>query len=297
MLRLFFYLLAAALVWHVAAVSSHGQLVQVGPGYVKAPFVRVYWYPDGSSYVRAPFVSIYSGGHYYPHGYHSDGGHDVDQFGSMDWRSLNQAIREWRSKLDANLLQNPSGDFWKTSLKTAEIATLVSADWEGPPNEEARQQLRAIYDTFEKVASSPEVNGVAGLQSFQMLRAALREYSTPAEPRARGQLAVAAHDLSRSLKRFETGPAWQQYLLLAPGMVLAKEKLEAGDSEQSIGELTRAAEIYDSVRDDGQYRIIAELPAFSMTRNFLAAYLQQLQASPSSSPQPAPREELPQPRS
>src|SRR5256885_21872 len=105
MLRLFFYVLAAALVWHVAAVSSHGQLVQVGPGYVKAPFVRVYSNPDGSSYVRAPFVSIYSGGHYYPHGYYSDGGRDADQFGSMDWRLLNQAIREWRSKLDANLSQ------------------------------------------------------------------------------------------------------------------------------------------------------------------------------------------------
>ncbi len=38
--------------------EAYAQLVQVGPGFVRAPFVRIYTAPDGSSHIRAPFVAI-----------------------------------------------------------------------------------------------------------------------------------------------------------------------------------------------------------------------------------------------
>ncbi len=45
--------------WH-ASPEAAAQMVQVRPGYVKAPFVEIVTHPDGSSHVRAPFVSVHS---------------------------------------------------------------------------------------------------------------------------------------------------------------------------------------------------------------------------------------------
>ena len=42
MTRTLLRLTAAAVLWQFAAAIADAQLVQVGPGYVKAPFVRVY---------------------------------------------------------------------------------------------------------------------------------------------------------------------------------------------------------------------------------------------------------------
>src|SRR5438552_1812968 len=58
--RLFLRPTAVAILLHFLIATGEAQLVQVGPGFVKAPFVRVYWCPDGSSYVRAPFVEVFS---------------------------------------------------------------------------------------------------------------------------------------------------------------------------------------------------------------------------------------------
>jgi hypothetical protein len=274
--------------WHSLSPISHAQLVQVAPGYVKAPFVRVYTYPDGGSYVRAPFVSVFT------RGYRGHGGHPVPTPADccqMSWRSLSQAVRESSAQLEKDLDHVASGTNWKTPLKTAEIAALVPKDVDAPPPEEVRQQLQEIAKIHSAQNNSPEFRNVANLRSFRVLQVVLAEYASPPEERLRRQLFVAAGDLNRALGRFDTGDTWKQYFTLAPGMALSADKTEVKEPAPSETELAQLLERFDTVQTNEEYSKIARLPAFSTTRERLAAYLAQSPTASSESP-----EELPAPR-
>ena len=290
MQRRIFYLTATVLLLHSSALTGQAQLVEVSPGYIRAPFVRIYRDPDGGSHVHAPFVSVFSPG-YGPRAI-ARGVPTVVEFGQMSWPSLNQAVREWTARLDADLSRFPSGEFWKSSLKTAEIATLVPAEHDGPPAEDVRQRLRAIFEIHETVGTSPELNGVVGLASFRALHAALGEYSTPPEQRVRRQLFSAAGELYRSLQHYNTGAGWQEYLMLSPGRALAAVRLAGAADGPSLAELTAALGRFDSVRRNPEYGEISRLPAFKSTHDILAVYVQQLQMPPPNPEEPSP-EELP----
>ena len=125
------------IVWHCAGVLTQAQLVQVGPGFVKAPFVRVYHDPSGGSHVRAPFVDVYTPGMRVAPVIRN-APPDIE-LSRMDWRSLDRAVQDWSSRLDTDLNGIPSGEFWKSSLKIKDIARLVPSDRDGPPPEEVRR--------------------------------------------------------------------------------------------------------------------------------------------------------------
>ena len=278
----------ALIIWPALGNSGQAQLVQVGPGYVKAPFVRVYTDPAGGSYVRAPFVQTYTPG------YGMGRVHEVPpgaEFGRMEWRALGQAVRDWTVKLDADLNAFPSGEFWKSSLKTGEIARLAPLDRDGPPPEDVRQPLSAIVQNFDSVGNSPDVNRVASLTSFVKLRAALAEYSTPPELRLRQQLSAAARDLYRGLTRFTTAANWQQHLLLSPGMALSEDHLLGNGPMRNRDDLTAALTNFDAASHNEQYFQITGLPAFKATHELLTAYLRQpsvLTPEPETLPRPKP---------
>jgi hypothetical protein len=286
--RVFLYLTAPALLWQTLSHDSQAQLVQVAPGYVKAPFVRVYSYPDGSSHVRAPFVSVYSPGYRVGRwGYRLPTSAD---FAQMDWRSLSQAVREWSARLAADLDRFPSGNAWRVQLKTAEIAALVPRELDIPPTEDVCRQLREILEIQNGASNSPELRQVANLASFQVLRVALAEYVTPSEQRSRRQLIIAAGELNRSLGRFETGGGWQHYLALSPGQVLSERSAEVAAPAPTPDEFAQLLARFDSVSQNADYRVIWALPAFEATRSHLAAYLGESRTPSHQSP-----EELPAP--
>src|SRR5580698_926263 len=122
--------LLALLVSQASMPAAQAQLVQVGPGFVRAPFVRVYWGPDGSSSVRAPFVSSYSPGYGFQLGVMPP------NCQRMDWAALARTINESARQLDADLTQIAAGDTWRTRLNTKELAMLAPADPQQPPSGE-----------------------------------------------------------------------------------------------------------------------------------------------------------------
>jgi hypothetical protein len=288
MQRVFFQLAVPVLLWQALSHDSQAQLVQVGPGFVKAPFVRVYRYPDGGSYVRAPFVSVYSPGYRSGRwGYRLPTGTD---FAQMDWRFLSQAVREWTAQLDADLGRFPSGETWRSHLKTAEIAALVPKELDVPPSADVSKQLQEILEIQQAASNSPGMRQVANLASFQVLQIALAEYVTPSEQRSRRQLFFAARELNRSLERFTTGDGWQQYLALSPGLVLSENTAEAAEPEPNLDDFAQVLTRFDSVSQNTDYRVIWALPAFEATRAHLAAYLRGSRTPSHKSP-----EELPAP--
>jgi hypothetical protein len=288
MARLILYV-TAVLAWQSLSLVCQAQLVQVGPGYVKAPFVRVYSYPNGGSYVRAPFVGVFSPGYdMYPV---APALPTRSELAQMSWASLAQAIRQWTVQLNTDLdSQSPSVD-WKPFLETSEIVALLPAAADAPPSEEVRRQLQEALDRFHAVRQTSEAQSVTTLPSFQLVEALLGEYVLPPDVRLRRQLFSAAGELSRSLERYTTGSDWQTYLALAPGLALSQANVDEPPSPQNLAELTTARERFDAVSQSDDFRTTTNLPAFALTRQRLTEYLQQATASHSQA-----AEELPTPR-
>jgi hypothetical protein len=280
MKRLSFCLLAAmglSLAWSTAAFA---QLVQVAPGYVKAPFVRVYTGPGGT-YVRAPFVNVQRPGF-------GRGLPAPDELAQMDWRTLRQALRDVSEGLDDQLSGFSTGNSWKVFLKTAEIRALAG-DTDSPPSPDDLRQLQPILAAYEKTNANAAFRNIASLETFQGTYRALVEFAAPPEVRTRQQLLAAAVELRRELERSGADPGWIRHLALPEGL--------AGDpatsTPPSADALAKTLERYDRVNTNEQYQAIARLPAFQGTHKRLAAYVE-LAKGPAPGP-PAPAEELPLP--
>jgi hypothetical protein len=281
---------AAALGGLLPVNTCESQMVQVAPGYVKAPFVRVYRTPDGGSQVRAPFVNIYTPGYRGARAYQVP---TNAEFIQMDWRALSRSIREANAQLDSDLNQFPAGPAWKSRLKTAEVFALIPAESESPPTEGVRQQLQAVLETQSSESAVAEFGRVADLVSFKVLQLGLAEYVTPAEVRLQRQLFAAARDLNQALDRFGTGAGWQRYLRVAPGLVLSEEKTDPERPVFSAEEYIEALDHFDAVSQNSEYRMISSLSAFQVTRQRLASFLQGAEHRPAPSaeelPAPMPR--------
>ena len=150
--------LLSIVVGHASIPAAHAQLVQVGPGFVKAPFVRVYWGPDGSSYVRAPFVGVYSPG------YWVDRGPMPVDCQRMNWAALVGTINESARRLDSELTQMAGGDVWRTRLNLKDLATLAPPDIRQPPPE-VRERLLATLTALDNVGG---MRGRLGLRTNQL---------------------------------------------------------------------------------------------------------------------------------
>lgn len=290
MSRSFVYLMVSIFTAHLWHSACHAQLVRVAPGYVKAPFVRVYSYPDGSSYVRAPFVSVFSPG--YRRGYGVPSGPTSSELAEMDWRLLGQATRASAAQLDVDLKQIPSGATWRSRLKIAELTALLPPESDLSPTDDVRQQLQEISRIYGGLDSSRESRSVSNLRSFQVLQQALAEYVTPPVQRLRRQLYFKAGQLNRALERFATGAGWQNYLMLSTGLSLSTDHAQSSESLHSVADYKEVLARFDSVGQNPDYRVISDLPEFKTTRQRLADYLGQLETPPAQKP-----EELPAPDS
>ena len=290
MSRSFVYLIVSIFTAVPWSSACHGQLVRVAPGYVKAPFVRVYSYPDGSSYVRAPFVSAFSPG--YRTGYGVPRGPTSSELAEMDWRLLGQAIRASAAQLDIDLKQIRSGATWRSRLKIAELTPLLPPESDQSPSDDVRQQLQEILRIYGELDSSRESKSVSNLRSFQVLQQALAEYITPPVQRLRRQLYFNAGQLNRALERFATGAGWQNYLMLSTGLLLSPDHARSSDSVHSVADYEKVLARFESVGQNPDYGVISDLPEFNATRQRVTDYFRQLETSPAQAP-----EELPVPDS
>jgi hypothetical protein len=266
----------------VLVESAAAQLVVVQPGYVKAPFVRVYTNPDGSSYVRAPFVGVYS-----PPKYHHRIVPTPEELAELDWWMLRRVVHESAARLDATLSRFPTGDVWRRHFQTRELAGMQASQSEGAPTAEERAKLGELVAIYDAGAASADLRDVARLTDYHVLHGALRELSLPPEPRLRRQLATSARFFNRALDDIRTGESWQRYLAL-PESVFAGEV-----AEEDKAALVKLRERFKAVNANETYRGIARLPDFQATRERLARYLE---LSATSLAKPPTAEELPVPK-
>lgn len=304
-----FLVLILALLWATQAQA------QRPPKYVRTPYVEVYRDPFGGKHIRTPFTEVHKPGRI-PPGFYGPPAYALPEgavpgdvpmygdpqssrpvnagtptpatnFGQMDWRTLSRTIHGANQRLNADLARSPSGDFWKKSLKTDEIAQLVPPDAVGPPEEEVREHLQEIAQTMNALSGDPDGSSIVRLASFRNLRGALLEYTLPPDVRTRGQLYSTAAELSRSLDQFATAATWRSYFALTDGGTLAPDP-RSGESTQPTPDFATLLGRFDSVNQDPRYTMIAALPAFERTHNLLRAFVADHLAGDSVSPEELP---------
>lgn len=279
----FVLLLTSVVTLHASCTAAHAQLVQVRPGFVKAPFVQVHKYADGSSYVRAPFVSVHSPGRHRLHPNVPSLGDDPRH---MTWDGLCTSLNQAADQLDAQLLGFPTGAYWKNYLATAEIRDVLRSCLDGPPPEDVRPRLQQVVHAYAWVADTPELSAITRLSGFQSVHVLLHELLIPAEVRLRRELIIAADHLYRSLSRLHDGAQWRDYLALGFAMDQEADHV-AGPNRDHVAKVLRR---YDSINADDE---IAQLPGFRATHEHLKAYLQLLDSQ--ASEYAVKEEELPLP--
>ncbi|TWU26067.1 hypothetical protein [Bythopirellula polymerisocia] len=167
-----------------AAGVSEAQLVQVGPGYVKAPFVRVYRTPYGTS-VRAPFTRVDGGTPAYGRHYRQrpsvdqqvDTYNDVDQGADLSLlERQRRLVAKSASRLERDLSGFRSASHWQAILRlpaefrqgqTAGESSMVQPD---------PIAVKSALDNFDEVASNDQLRKIAQLHSFRSTHRLLREY-------------------------------------------------------------------------------------------------------------------------
>jgi hypothetical protein len=284
-------LLAVAIVtwvWIGAALETRAQMVQVTPGYVRAPFVRVYTGPGGTQ-VRAPFVDVQAPGF---RRFERPAVPTAEELSQLDWANLRLAVRELSLYFDSQLSTLATGDGWKVHLKTAEIRALVR-EGSGPPTVEVFQKLAPILTAYDAVAINPAYRSIADLDGFRALRDALGEVLAPPSRRAGRQLTYAALELNRSLEQAGAEAAWQTHLALPRGLAPSQDVPPPDTAPPSVEDLAKVLARFDAVSRNPDYRRISQLPAFRVTHERLADYVALSKAEQAVRPKP---EELPVPR-
>ena len=160
--------------------------------------------------------------------------------------------------------------------------------------------------TFDATTANPQLRRITDLPGFAAVRDGLRQMI--AEPSRQGdvtslsarsvvpediaqELAAAATELDRELRRFNSSAALRGYLELPLAVYSGTNNATSPDLEEFELMVRR----YDGVSRAPEYDAIAQLDSFRNTRRLLTQYVQWLQQQPAADPQPTPAEPLPLP--
>ncbi|MDH3640274.1 MAG: hypothetical protein OES09_17675 [Gammaproteobacteria bacterium] len=163
--------------------SAEAQLIRVEPGYVRAPFVRVYRTPGGGRRVRAPFTDVYSPGYAHP----GDQGHHQayvnpyaeptnDQLGPQERARRQLAAAAY--ELDRDLSRMVGGSAWQEYLRLPDpVFTGLRTNQPTPIESSVNpDELEHVLARFTQIANDEQYNMISELPSFRTVHQNLVEY-------------------------------------------------------------------------------------------------------------------------
>ena len=272
--------------------QSFAQLVQIGPGYVKAPFVRIYTDPDGGTHVRAPFTSVYTPGHRNvvpPIGYYPESPPRAGPFESrrpaaanplglrpvdMHSQNLRRVARDGIAQLNQELSRQGAAESWQDYLQTAAIAALVAEDGNTAPHDDVRQQLQEILRSYDATVNSNDLRSIHGRPGFRKVHAALTELVRPALVHQRRLVTASAGELRRELSTLgRNGKRWISHLQLS-SPIFRNEAYDPGSNagDHYLEQLSEIISRFNAVSVNPRYTLISELAGFRATHENLLAY-------------------------
>ncbi|NIL96002.1 MAG: hypothetical protein GTO53_01865 [Planctomycetales bacterium] len=177
--------------------SLEAQLIRVEPGYVRAPFVRVYRTPDGGRRVRAPFTDVYSPGYAYPVQQQYERGHagpyappqvpgQVQPSGDLltaQERARHQ-LAAAADRLHRDLGRMVGGSQWQEYLRLPD-SVFAGLHPNQPTPLELNidlDQLEQVLARFTQIANDEQYNMISELASFQAVHQNLVEFLDASHP-------------------------------------------------------------------------------------------------------------------
>ncbi len=169
-----------------------------------------------------------------------------------------------------------TGEGWKKHFKLAELKTRLAAPQTGPADAASRALFTDVSQKFQAAGKDPTYEVITKSWSFQTLQVALKEYSLTAELRQAHVLNAKAQTLKKSLDGISTGAGWKAYLEIDD---LEKLLGQNSDNNPELNKkLEKILERFDDVIQNPQYKIIAELQGFDVTRSALQQYIHSLES-------------------
>jgi hypothetical protein len=180
----------------ILADTAMAQLVIVRPGYVQAPFVRVYRDPFGGAHVRAPFVGVDRPGFF--------GGtprqlrYEAPLPARPDYAppagTPQGQLFDAMAAFSQSLSQFNTGDTWK-SYFALDSGGALSPDRLAHLNGQPTPDLVAMLDRFDSIIANQEYDMISSLPSFARARNELARFvarSTEMESPGAEELPVPA---------------------------------------------------------------------------------------------------------
>lgn len=168
-----------------------------------------------------------------------------------------------------------TGDGWKKHFQLAELKEHVTSSQTGVPDATTRALVANISQKFDAAAKDSTYEVITKPWAFQTLLVALKEYSLPTVERQGHMLIAKAQTLKRSLDNISTGAGWIAYLEMNDLEKLLGEP--SGDNVDLNKKLEKILERFDDVKENPQYKAIAELQGFDVTQTALQQYIHTLQ--------------------
>ncbi len=286
--------LVVALAMTVSGGVARSQLVVVRPGFVKAPFVRVYKNPDGSSYVRAPFVSIGSAPPRFwrgaPMGQPTVARRVRVDMGAADWRQLRRLVRDVLPEVNAGFQRTAGGTDWRVRLGFDELSEMVAFDGNSPLTPVERAEMSRRWPAYEQMGSDANVTSIVTQPGFRQLTAALRELLEPPVERLRRQALEGGQLLMAHLGEMLNGDGWQEYLAFPSARKGAPRENDAPGVDRA--DWSRLLERFEQTALNPDYGVIVQMDEFQSAHRRVALLVSWLRNPPESSVAPM-IEELP----
>jgi hypothetical protein len=171
-----------------------------------------------------------------------------------------------------------SGESWKRHFKLAELKARISALQGGSPDAATRALVADISQKFEASAKDPTYETITKPWSFQTLLVGLKEYSLTAVQRQNHTLYAKAETLKRSLDNVSTGGDWKTYLQINElEKLLTQPPIYNAEMNKNLEKILVR---FDNVAQNSQYKAIADLQGFDVTRTGLQQYTLALRSEP-----------------
>ena len=188
--------------------DAQAQMVQVRPGYVRAPFVRVYRDPFGGTHVRAPFVDVYRPGFSRRRVYAPGeviGGPDAGYRGTVPYSvqtdemiplegTARQQLYAAAAALDRSLGRFETAASWRRYF-ALDAGSVLSREQGFADDRQSLPALSAMLQRFDSVNQSAEFQMIAALPAFRQAHDRLALYLAEAAENDESARSLEAEEL------------------------------------------------------------------------------------------------------
>lgn len=168
-----------------------------------------------------------------------------------------------------------TGSGWKKHFQLAELKEKITSAKTGALDSATRSLVTEISQKFDAAAKDPTYAVITEPWSFKTLLVALKEYSLPATDRVAHELNAKTKTLHKSLDIITTGEGWITYLHLKDLEKLLEEP--TSNNADRAKKLEKFLEKFDEVAQNPQYKTVADLRGFDVTKSALQQYINALQ--------------------